>query len=131
MCPMRNSKFPLRLEVCLLLVAGCVIRFLGVSDAWTHPAAQVGTPPATAAARFLQQSTWGPTSDSISRVQTLGYDQFLQEQFSAPISSYPTLPLVPSTPASDCPASSVCHRDNYTLYPVQTRFFTNALYGEL
>jgi uncharacterized protein (DUF1800 family) len=125
---MCNSKFPLRLEVCLLLVAGCVISFLGVSDAWTHPAGQYGTPPATAAARFLQQSTWGPTSDSISRVQTLGYDQFLQEQFSAPISSYPALPLVPSTPASDC-ASSVCRRDNYTLYPVQTRFFTNALYG--
>jgi len=128
---MRNSKFPLRLEVCLLLVAGCVISFLGVSDAWTHPAAQLGTPPATAAARFLQQSTWGPTPDLISRVQTLGYDQFLQEQFSAPISSYPTLPLVPGTPADDCPASSVCRRDNYTLYPVQTRFFTNALYGEL
>jgi hypothetical protein len=54
MCPLRNSKLTLRLEVCLLLVAGCVIRFLGVSDAWTHPAAQVGTPPATAAARFLQ-----------------------------------------------------------------------------
>ena len=63
-------------------------------------------------------------------MQTLGYDQFLQAQFSAPISSYPTLPLVPSTPASDCPASSVCHRDNYTLYRVQTRFFTNALYGD-
>src|SRR5215471_9505513 len=58
MCPLRNSKFPLRHEVCLLLVAGCVISFLGVSDAWTHPAAQQGTPPATAAARFLQQSTW-------------------------------------------------------------------------
>jgi len=130
MCPLRNSKFPLRHEVCLLLVAGCVISFLGVSDAWTHPAAQYGTPPATAAARFLQQSTWGPTSDSISRVQTLGYDQFLQEQFSAPISSYPTLPLVPSTPTTDCPANSVCRRDNYTLYPVQTRFFTNALYGD-
>jgi uncharacterized protein (DUF1800 family) len=130
MYPMRNSKFRLRLEVCLLLVAGCVISFLEVSYAWTHPAAQYGTPPATAAARFLQQSTWGPTSDSISSVQTLGYDQFLQEQFSATISSYPTLPLVPATPASDCPPSSVCQRDNYTLYPVQTRFFTNALYGD-
>src|SRR5215475_843197 len=130
MCRLRNSKFPLRLEVCLLLVAGCLVSFLEVSYAWTHPAAQYGTPPATAAARFLQQSTWGPTSDSISRVQTLGYDQFLQEQFSAPISSYPTLPLVPTTPDTDCPASTVCRRDNYTLYPVQARFFTNALYGE-
>jgi uncharacterized protein (DUF1800 family) len=131
MCPLRNFKFPLRHEVCLLLVAGCVTSFLGVSDAWTHPAAQLGTPPATAAARFLQQSTWGPTSESISRVQTLGYDQFLQEQFRAPKSSYPTLPLVPSTPDNTaCPSGSVCRRDNYSLYPVQTRFFTNALYGE-
>jgi uncharacterized protein (DUF1800 family) len=130
MYPMRNSKFRLRPEVCLLLIAGCVISFLEVSYAWSHPAVQYGTPPAPAEARFLQQSTWGPTSDSISRVQTLGYDQFLQEQFSAAISSYPTLPLVPATPATDCPASSVCRRDNYTLYPVQTRFFTNALYGD-
>jgi hypothetical protein len=127
MCPMRNSKLPFRLEVCLFLVAGCVISFLEVSYAGTHPATQYGTPPAAAAARFLQQSTWGPTPDSISRVQTLGYDQFLQEQFSAPISRYPTLLLVPSTPSSDCPPSSVCRRDNYTLYPVQTRFFTKAL----
>src|SRR5207247_1423632 len=44
--------------------------------------------------------------------------------------SYPTLPLVPSTPPADCPSNSVCRRDNYTLYPVQTRFFTNALYGQ-
>ena len=66
MCPMRNSKFPLRLEVCLLLVAGCVISFLEVSFTWTHLALQSGTPSATAADRFLQQSTWGPTPDSIS-----------------------------------------------------------------
>src|SRR5207247_3406690 len=44
--------------------------------------------------------------------------------------SYPTLPLVPSTPPADCPSNSVCRRDNYTLYPVQTQFFTNALYGD-
>jgi len=91
---------------------------------------QYGSPSAADAARFLQHSTWGPTSDLISRVQTLGYGQFLQQQFSASISDYPTLPLVPSTPAADCPSNSICRRDNYTLYPVQTRFFTDALYGD-
>jgi len=82
------------------------------------------------AARFLQQSTWGPTADLISHVQDVGFRKFLEEQFDAPMSSYPALPLVPSTPPTDCPANSICRRDNYTLYPVQTRFFTNALYGE-
>jgi len=85
---------------------------------------------AAEAARFLQRSTWGPTTDSISHVQAVGFRKFLEEQFEAPMSSYPTLPLVPSTPPADCPANSICRRDNYTLYPVQTRFFTNALYGE-
>jgi uncharacterized protein (DUF1800 family) len=40
------------------------------------------------------------------------------------------LPLVPGTPPDTCPANTACRRDNYTLYPVQTRFFVNALYGE-
>jgi len=97
----------------------------------TTPAAaqSLAQPTAAEAARFLEQSTWGPTSDSISRVQLIGYERFLEEQFAAPMSSYPTLPLVPTKPADDCPARSVCRRDNYTLYPVQTRFFMNALYG--
>src|SRR5207247_6204876 len=57
-------------------------------------------------------------------------DLFLQQQFTATISDYPALPLVPSTPTVDCPANSICRRDNYTLYPVQTQFFTNALYRD-
>jgi uncharacterized protein (DUF1800 family) len=106
-----------------------MISWIGVIHSWSSPALQYGGPSAADAARFLQISTWGPTSDLISHLQTVGYNQFLQEQFSAPISDYPTLPLVPSTPAADCPSGSTCRRDNYTLYPVQTTFFTNALYG--
>jgi len=63
-------------------------------------------------------------------VQDVGFERFLEEQFAAPISSYPTLPLVPSTIPADCPVNTICRRDNYSLYPVQTRFYTNALYGE-
>ena len=44
--------------------------------------------------------------------------------------SYPTLPLYPTTrDTTACPNGFACQRDNYTMYPVQNRFFVNALYG--
>jgi uncharacterized protein (DUF1800 family) len=79
------------------------------------------------AARFLEYSTWGPTPDSIAHLNEVGYSRFLDEQFAAPMSSYQDFPLVPSTRPADC--IDLCQRDNYTLYPLQTRFYTNALYG--
>ena len=33
-----------------------------------------------------------------------------------------------ATPTA-CPSGSACQRDNYTMYPLQNRFFVNALYG--
>jgi hypothetical protein len=84
---------------------------------------------ASDAARFLEYSTWGPNSAEIEHLREVGFGRFLEEQFDAPPSSYPTLPLVPSTIPADCPAGSICRRDNYTRYPLQTRFYTNALYG--
>jgi len=82
------------------------------------------------AIRFLEQSTWGPTPELVAHVQSVGFEQFLNEQFDAPPSSYPTLPLYPTTrDNAACPSGSACQRDNYTIYPIQTRFFTNALYG--
>ena len=130
---MRSARFVLRLVMSLILGAGCVIIWSSVASySAARPAMQDGggRPSAAEAARFLQQSTWGPTDVSIPHVQDVGFEQFLDEQFAAPESSYPTLPLVPSTPAEDCPTGSICRRDNYSLYPVQTRFYTNALYGE-
>ena len=56
---------------------------------------------------------------------------FLDEQFEAPASSYPTLPLYPTTrDTARARTARTCQRDNYTMYPLQNRFFTNALYGE-
>ena len=135
MYPMRSSRFLLRLGASLVLGAGCIASWMVVTSySASQPLAQsppTDSPPTLAeAARFLQQSTWGPTWNSIMQVQQVGYDRFLEDQFNAAPTGYPTLPLVPGTPADDCPASTVCRRDNYTLYPVQTRFFTNALYGE-
>ena len=45
---------------------------------------------AAAAVRFLEQSTFGPTPALANQVQQTGFDTFLQSQFSAPSSAYPT-----------------------------------------
>src|SRR5262245_23600068 len=129
----RSPKFLFRVLLSLILGAGCVTSWTSVTSYSSARRAiedDASRPSAAEAARFLQQSTWGPTPELISHVQDVGFQQFLEEQFVAPISSYPTLPLVPQTRPDDCPVSSICQRDNYTLYPVQTRFYTNALYGE-
>ena len=81
--------------------------------------------------RFLEQATFGPTPQLIEHVKAVGFAAFLEEQFQAPMSSYPTLPLYPTTrDTTACPNGSACQRDNYTMYPLQNRFFVNALYGE-
>ncbi len=77
--------------------------------------------------RLLEQSTFGPTNALIAHVQSIGPAAWIDEQLAAPISSYPTLPLQPSTVPPTCDAT--CVRDNYSMYPLQLRFFTNAVYG--
>ena len=67
---------------------------------------------ASAAARLLEQSTWGVNPQSLSHVQAVGMQAFLNEQFAAPVSTYPA------------PAST----DDMSF--VQKRFFTNALTGQ-
>jgi len=77
---------------------------------------QVGAPnsgvTAAAAARFLEQSTFGPTPASIQHLQQVGFQSYLNEQFSATASTYPT------------PGAN----DNMDV--VKMRFFTNALTGQ-
>ncbi|HJR06519.1 MAG TPA: DUF1800 domain-containing protein [Pyrinomonadaceae bacterium] len=81
--------------------------------------------------RLLEQATWGPTPAEVARVQALGLRAYLNEQFNAPLSSYPNLTLMPIDQALGCPTGSpaTCGRDNYTIYPVQVKFFQNALAG--
>jgi uncharacterized protein (DUF1800 family) len=47
---------------------------------------------ASAAARFLEQSTFGPTSTQIAQVQQAGFPAFLNSQFTTPSSTYPDPP---------------------------------------
>src|SRR5271169_5499119 len=65
------------------------------------------------AARFLEQSSWGPTATSIAQVQSAGSLQaYLQTQFNAPVSTY-------TTPA-----------DSDKISFVQNQFFVNAINGQ-
>jgi uncharacterized protein (DUF1800 family) len=81
--------------------------------------------------RFLEQATWGPTPALVERVRAVGFQQFLDEQFGAWPVIYPPMELYPTTrDTTNCPNGSTCQRDNYTMYPLQTRFFRHALYGD-
>src|SRR4051812_12335117 len=109
----------------LFVLAGCI--FLA---SLSRPAVSSPNAPTDAeAARFLEQSTFGPTNDLIAHVKSIGFEQFINEQFLAASTGYPDRPLYPTTAPADCPSGSTCRRDNYTLYPVQNQFFVNALYG--
>ncbi|MEO8259558.1 MAG: DUF1800 domain-containing protein [Acidobacteriota bacterium] len=117
------------------LFAGCAALALVLVQAVGLRAAQGArgesvSPSAADTVRFLEQSTFGPTPELIAHVREIGFKAYLAEQFATPPSSYPSLPLYPSTrDNAACPSGSTCQRDNYTLYPVQNRFFVNALYG--
>ena len=78
--------------------------------------------------RFLEQSTFGPTTESISRVQQSGFEAFLNEQVAAPLLDYPDLPFWPQTRPTTCTGD--CQRDNYTLYQLQRHLYSNALFGQ-
>ncbi len=65
-----------------------------------------------AAARLLEQSTWGVNPLTLSHVQAVGMQAFLNEQFAMAASTYPA------------PGA------NDDMSVVQNRFFTNALTGQ-
>ena len=109
-----------------------------VPDAFTGPATDAD------AVRFLEQTTWGPTTADIAHVKQVGFVAYLNEQFNAPVtntskgSNYADLPFPFDDQAQACPTTNVsdpnynqavCNRDNFSIYPLQRTFYTNALYG--
>jgi uncharacterized protein (DUF1800 family) len=84
------------------------------------------------AVRFLEQSSFGPTPAEVERVKSIGIRAYLEEQFAATPSGYPSMQLMPIDSRLVCQgvggAAHACVRDNYTMYPLQTRFFRNAFY---
>jgi hypothetical protein len=85
------------------------------------------------ASRFLEQATWGPSEAAIQEVQQKGLDRFLDEQFAATASSVGYYPFLESSPDAGCPPEApdrfMCWRDNYSTFPLQIKFFRNALQG--
>lgn len=82
----------------------------------TTPTIPAPVASAVSAARFLEQSTFGPTTQLISQVQQAGLTSFLQDQFNAPSSTFDD--AQPDTQGNFNDAS-----------PLQLRWITNALYG--
>jgi uncharacterized protein (DUF1800 family) len=108
-----------------------------VPDSFAGPASDAD------AVRFLEQTTWGPTSADVAHVKSVGFLAYLNEQFNAPVtnvakgSNFPDLAF-PAEDGSQCPTTNpadpnynqnVCNRDNFSIYPLQRTFFSNALYG--
>ncbi|MBA3631927.1 MAG: DUF1800 domain-containing protein [Acidobacteria bacterium] len=81
--------------------------------------------------RFMEQATFGPTSELDTRIRRVGLRTWLAEQFEAPYPTnpYPNLALMPiNIDPNTCDA--ICRRDFYSMYPVQNWFFKEAFYGE-
>jgi uncharacterized protein (DUF1800 family) len=74
---------------------------------------------AGAAARFLDQATWGPTPESISALQQMGIYNWLNAQFALNTSNIPNQPLLDST-----------GKPNRDIHPVQAAFFQNTVTGK-
>ena len=66
-----------------------------------------------AAARFLEQASWGPSPDSIVRLMEIGREAWIDEQFREPMSIYPDPP-----------------DQDQSLSAMQKLFFRNALQGK-
>ncbi|MDM7924306.1 MAG: DUF1800 domain-containing protein [Pyrinomonadaceae bacterium] len=94
--------------------------------------------------RFLQQATFGPTTEADQRLRRIGLRTWLAEQLDAPYPSfdnpYPEIPLknidaqnVTNGCGMFLPTTNLtyrlCVRDHYTMYPVQKWFLKEALYG--
>ncbi len=72
-----------------------------------------------AAARFLDQATWGPTPASIAQLQRMGITNWLNAQFALNTSDLPDQPILNSS-----------GKANQDLAPVQAAFFQNAVTGQ-
>ena len=80
------------------------------------------------AVRFLEQTSFGANRTEIQRVQQMGFEAYLEDQFNRPASGWVDRGLCLPNPGTDpnCPST----RDFYTMYPVQTEFYNKALFGD-
>ena len=87
------------------------------------------------AVRLLRQASFGPTEAEARRAAAMGANAWIDEQLALPATQYPAYAWVPANRPDTCVddrtqpvrPDSYCARDNYTLFPLQTQFFRNAL----
>jgi uncharacterized protein (DUF1800 family) len=81
--------------------------------------------------RLAEQATFGPTAELVTQIEEAGAESFVENQFATPATGYSDLAarVVDADARVLCPAGSPlpCRRDNYTAFPIQGRFFRNAL----
>ena len=85
----------------------------------TRPGLSQTPPPLVsdrAAARLLDQATWGPTPATIAEVQQAGISNWLNTQFNSNSSDLPDQPIL-----------NAALKNNNNLAPVQAAFFQNTL----
>jgi len=117
-----------RIVAGVLLVLALVLAAAG--EARSASASDPGIPDVV---RFLEQSSFGPTDDTIRRALELGIPAYLEEQLSLQISRYDGFSYVPPNASSFCVAGvngqvdSICNRDYYSVFHVQRRLYQNAL----
>ncbi len=123
----------------LLVMAACGGGSGGGSGGTSAPAAPPPPPPSQPTmadtSRFLDQATFGVTAGDLGHVQTIGFPAYLAEQLAAAPSQYSGFSYTPHTapatcqyhPATPTDASSLCSRDQYSLFQVQRQFFMHAL----
>jgi uncharacterized protein (DUF1800 family) len=112
-------------------VAGTYVLRLSVSDTQLTGTADVQVrvdPTQQDLLRFMDQASFGADQAQIARATAIGLSAWVDEQMALPASDYPALPMMPSTRPDTC--TGTCSRDNYSMYLLQTRFFTNAFYGQ-
>ena len=128
------GSFRSRLVVRVVALAALVASSLA-SAAEPPAASGVGTLPAPRGpaeadvVRFLEQATMGPSEALAAHVSAVGLRRYLEEQAAAAPSDFPDLPPMPRDQQTGCPEGGPanCVRDNYSMYPLQVRFFENAL----
>jgi len=74
----------------------------------------------TAAARLLDQATFGPTLTDISHVQQVGLDAYLQEQFNTPASLMPGESWWYNALDAGCKPFYTCQPDSYWIQYAMT-----------
>lgn len=97
----------------LCLVAGLLAAFVMQAANPTPKATEM------AAARFLEQASWGPTANSIADVQALGISGWIDAQIA-----------LDKTQWSVIPDYSTDAKGNTSLRPTQDGFFVNAVNGK-